>query len=529
MQNIIRETIDVMIHKRAAIYIRVSTNKQVENGTSLDTQEEKCLEYCAARKYRIIQKPIYKDIWTGIEYRERPGLTQLREDARKGLFDVVVIYAFDRLARKQVHQGVIIEDLRQNGVSIESVTESFDDSATGQSLRNASAFAAELEHGKISERTQRGRMAKLNKGRLYGAGIPTYGYEWNKEHTAYIINHQEAEIVRLIFRLYVEENYSIRAIRLHLENTNVPNRKKEKGLAWATTTLARLLANPYYIGEGVSNKWRAAKPGARAMTKKSPENYIKLADGIVPAIIDKETYEKAQEKLAVNKQLAARNNPEPEKALLRNGYAVCGRCGRILVVKKAYQAKCGYHYVCDRSADRDKCSAASIVCDMLDEAARAYIQEIIKDKTKVEERLAEIKGMLTDPRTLDLKPIEDKIAEVERHQKNCALGIARARDEYTIDLLSAEMEILALTRKELEQMLGEVRKKAMNIALLEEKIERFRNKWLSGVPLLHDKATFQDEREACQILGIEAIVWGKDHTPRYKFTMRPPEIVSLTS
>jgi site-specific DNA recombinase len=155
-----------MVYKRAAIYIRVSTDKQEENGTSLETQEAKCLEYCTTHKYRVSQKHIYRDVWTGTEYLERPELTRLREDARNGLFDIVVIYAFDRLARKQVHQAVIIEDLRRCEINIESVTENFDDSAVGQFLRNAAAFAAELEHEKIRERTQRGRLQKLRNGKL---------------------------------------------------------------------------------------------------------------------------------------------------------------------------------------------------------------------------------------------------------------------------------------------------------------------------------------------------------------------------
>lgn len=202
MQNTTRETINAMTHKRAAIYVRVSTDRQEENGTSLDTQEEKCLEYCSARKYRVNQKHIYKDVWTGTEYLERPELTRLRDDARNGLFDVVVIYAFDRLARKQVHQAVIVEDLRRSEVSIESVTENFDDSAVGQFLRNAAAFAAELEHEKIRERTQRGRMQKLRKGQLLGAGVAPYGYDWNADKTAYVINPQEAKWLKRMFNMY---------------------------------------------------------------------------------------------------------------------------------------------------------------------------------------------------------------------------------------------------------------------------------------------------------------------------------------
>ena len=91
MQMIIHEAIDVMVHKRTAIYIRVSTGRQEETGTSLGTQEERCLEYCIDQKYHTGRKLIYREVWTGAEYYERPELTRLREDAKKGLFDVVII------------------------------------------------------------------------------------------------------------------------------------------------------------------------------------------------------------------------------------------------------------------------------------------------------------------------------------------------------------------------------------------------------------------------------------------------------
>jgi len=343
-----------MTTKRAAIYIRVSTDRQEENGTSLATQEEKCIGYCKQHSYHIEQCHIYKDAWTGIAYRERPGLTKLREDARKKQFDIIIIYAFDRLARKQIHQAVIIEDLRQQDVSIESVTEKFDESAIGQFLRNADAFAAELEHEKIIERTQRGRKAKLDAGKLLGTGLSAYGYEWNKDKSGYIIKPDEADIVRLIFRLYVEDRYSIRAITLHLLEKNIPNRKEGNG-QWVAATVARILHNPYYIGTGFSHKWDCAGGGLK---RRSEEDYIKLGDDVVPPIlitkqneIDIETFSKAQERLAVNKQNSIRNNKEPEKALLRCGYAKCGRCGRNLVSKPS-EVLGGRSYQCGRGPER---------------------------------------------------------------------------------------------------------------------------------------------------------------------------------
>ena len=125
---------------RAAIYTRVSTDRQEDEGSSLDTQSARCRDYCAARGYGIVAT--ISDTWTGSQYRERPGLTQLRELVRSRQVDVVVAYAIDRLSRNQAHLYILAEEFGDHECRLEFVTESFEDSAVGRFLRSAKAFAA---------------------------------------------------------------------------------------------------------------------------------------------------------------------------------------------------------------------------------------------------------------------------------------------------------------------------------------------------------------------------------------------------
>src|SRR5579884_4257564 len=188
---------------RAAIYVRVSTDKQEDEGESLETQEQRCLLRVVSEKYQIdAERHIYRETFTGTVL-DRPVLNQLREAAANGEFDVLIFYAYDRLARKQVLQAVLIEFFSSKNVKLVSVTENFDESAIGQFMRNTAAFAAEYELEKLRERTSRGRTSILNKGLLLGAGEPTYGYVWRPDKRGYLINLQEAEIVDLIFDWYV--------------------------------------------------------------------------------------------------------------------------------------------------------------------------------------------------------------------------------------------------------------------------------------------------------------------------------------
>src|SRR5688572_20652870 len=82
---------------RAVVYTRVSTSSQEADGTSLGTQEAACRAYCAERGYEVVAA--YADTFTGAEYRQRPGLSVVREGVRAGAVDRVVSFAIDRLSR----------------------------------------------------------------------------------------------------------------------------------------------------------------------------------------------------------------------------------------------------------------------------------------------------------------------------------------------------------------------------------------------------------------------------------------------
>ena len=153
---------------RAAIYVRVSGRTQADRGTSLITQEEQCREHCQTHKYLVQEGHIFREVHTAREYYERPVLAQLLEAAHRGEFDIVVVHAYDRLARKQMHQAVIIDKLQRYGVQAESVTEpQVDETPVGQYLRNTYGLVAELENEKRIERTQRGIQQRIQDGELW--------------------------------------------------------------------------------------------------------------------------------------------------------------------------------------------------------------------------------------------------------------------------------------------------------------------------------------------------------------------------
>ena len=121
--------------KTAAIYCRVSTPRQEEEGTSLSTQDSRCRAYADTQGYHVDESHIYHEVKTGTELWERPELSRLREGVRHGHIDAVIAYAIDRLSRDPVHLGVILSEADHCGVAVEFVTEPLDNSPEGQLIR----------------------------------------------------------------------------------------------------------------------------------------------------------------------------------------------------------------------------------------------------------------------------------------------------------------------------------------------------------------------------------------------------------
>ena len=186
--------------KRAAIYARVSTAGQEEDGTSLETQEAACRRYAAEHGYIVDEAHVYREIHTGTELWERRVLQRAREAVRGREVEAVIAYAIDRLARDPVHLGVVISEAEHAGTDVLFVTEPLDNSPEGQLIRFVRGYAAKVEHEKLKERSLRGIWARARQGKLMPGWKPLYGYRWNADKSAYVEDPTTAPVVRRLFQ-----------------------------------------------------------------------------------------------------------------------------------------------------------------------------------------------------------------------------------------------------------------------------------------------------------------------------------------
>src|ERR1035437_7172498 len=147
--------------KRVAIYIRISTGDQ-----NADLQRNELPEYCQFRKWQIVET--YSDVMSGAKDK-RPALDRLMADARRGKFDVVAVWRFDRFARSTSHLLKALEEFAELGIDFVSLKETIDTSTpTGKLVFTVLAAVAELERCTIRERVIAGQKAAKRRGVRFG-------------------------------------------------------------------------------------------------------------------------------------------------------------------------------------------------------------------------------------------------------------------------------------------------------------------------------------------------------------------------
>ena len=242
-----------MSKNQAVVYVRVSTAEQsAPDKTSLNQQEEKCRALCQAHDWPVVG--VYQDVVSGAK-ADRAGLQRLLSDAKLGLFQIVVFYKLDRLARNARHLLNISEELKALDVALVSVSDSFDTStSSGRFFFTLLGAFAEFERDQITDRMTGGRIGKVKNG-AYLASIAPFGYSRDPETGELVINPEQAEVVRLIFKWAVS-GLGLHQIAGKLEESGVvlpqlaeAKAAKGKKREWHTTTIWKMLTSPRYTGQ----------------------------------------------------------------------------------------------------------------------------------------------------------------------------------------------------------------------------------------------------------------------------------------
>jgi site-specific DNA recombinase len=241
--------------KPVAIYCRVSTENQENDGTSLDTQREACLKYCQEHNYKPTN--VFIETWSGLSL-ERPKLDELRQLVRNSDVTAVVIYSLDRLTRTP-NDGVILRQEREkHHVDLLCVTETVDSSKIGQLIQYIYDYASSLEADRLRDRMMRGTKARVFDKKLPVTHREPYGYRWAGERQ--LEPNSDYDTAKLILDLAIDgKSYDYIISDLKRRGIKSPTGLDE----WNKHTISSIIRNPVYCGKYYAFKSEVVAPKKR--------------------------------------------------------------------------------------------------------------------------------------------------------------------------------------------------------------------------------------------------------------------------
>ena len=237
---------------QTAIYCRVSTEEQATEGFSIHAQKDKLTKYASINDWNIVDYYVDDGI-SGKNLTERPEVTRLIEDVKKGKIKNVLIYKLDRLTRSVKDLIYLIELFDKNNCTFNSQTEKIDTSnAVGRMFVKIIGIFAEFERENLAERVTFGYEQKTREGNYTNCN-GVFGYDYIVGKGKLKLNKNEADYVRKIYNWYLEGE-SMLKIAKKLKDLSVPTKR---GGHWNQSTIYSILTNPLYIGNvryGVGRK-----------------------------------------------------------------------------------------------------------------------------------------------------------------------------------------------------------------------------------------------------------------------------------
>ena len=482
--------------KKVALYCRVSSDDQKERET-IENQVEILNTYIEMKDDLKIYKEYLDDGVSGtISFEERPSGKELIEDAKKGLFDTILVWKIDRFGRDTLSGLSAVELLRKYDIEIMSVTEPFDlNTPTGRFQFITYLNMAELERNNILDRMFLGATRAAKKGKWLG-GIVPYGYFVNKD--GYLeINDDEAKIIKKIFDMYANDKSSTLEIALYLNSLNVPtnfSRGKGKGNRtitgkWSRNTILRILANSTYIG--------IHEYGKRGTRRKE------TITRNVPKIIENDLWKKAKEVRNKNKRNSSRNTKHVDYLL--RGLLKCGRCGRDYQGVSYRNGTQSYYLCATKRGDRkkilgEKCDNLNISKTELENA----VWNLIKNEVllKADERIKNLKIALS--KSNEIESIKFEISKIENEMRNTENEKSKILNLYKKDLLTddeveIELEKINIEKENLKKLYEDLKNKfeeKSNINNITNNFKSLTKRYLNNIENLN----FNKKKELLNIL-----------------------------
>lgn len=508
---------------RVGLYMRLSREDgDKEESSSVTNQREMLKRYVSEQENFFILKEYVDDGYTGTNF-DRPGFKQMIADIEAGIIDTVITKDLSRLGRERLGVGHYTEIyFPEHNVRYIALLDNID-TYMDAGMNDMAPFKGVINDmyvRDISKKIRSSLIERKKAGNFLGVTAP-YGYQKdpnNKFHL--IINEKEAEVVKRVFRLYLEGNGLTRIAQiLTKDGIPVPGESRDIGKtrrtalysSWKQTTIRRILDNRVYLGELVQFKRRKINyKSKRRITVPEEERYI--CRGTHEAIIDEESFNAVQNILKKNKSFKGTKHDYLFKGLL-----FCSECGaRLNVTYSNYALKrygeyryttiC-YSYsrlysdICTRHSNSIP-ELEEVLIKHIKEVCKRYINENLQDElismAKKQKQL-ELKQISNEKR---LETISQKISDIGLYIKNLYMdkvkGVVSENDyislvaDFTKDrdnLIKEKEELITIINNQKPQIdeTAKTEKLAKEFLSLEKPTKQLLNELIEKITISENK------------------------------------------
>lgn len=431
--------------KYAFGYVRVSTGKQDE--LSPDSQAKLLKDYAKSHGY-VVSKIFYEVGISGRKADKRPEFQKMIGLAKSSDHpaDAILVWKYSRFARNQ-EESIVYKSLlkKKHNVDVISVSEPLVDGPFGSLIERIIEWMDEYYSVRLSGEVTRGMKEKAERGGYQAR--PPLGYKIVTHKEPPVIVPEEAEIVKLIFEKYANENLGIFEIARLL---NMHNFKTSHGKEFERRSIEYILQNPTYCG---MIRWNRTINESNEIR---PESEWIVTDGEHPAIISKELFDKAQERYRREYRPRGARPVSTYKHWL-SGVVKCPACGRTMTANTIRNNTRVYSHFRCYGYTKGKCMANNSISSIKLEPAVLESIKTVLNNGKITYRKIEAK---TDD-TVDLKTIlEDQIKKID-------VKLQRIKEAYmngidTMEEYKENKQAVQEEKQHLEKQLSEIKEEKSN-------------------------------------------------------------------
>lgn len=435
---------------KAAAYVRFSSDNQRDE--SIDAQVRAIEVFAKDKGIQVVK--VYADRAKSATSDKRPEFQQMIQDSSLDFFDAIIVHKLDRFSRDKYDSATYKRKLKKNGIRLISVTENLDGSPESIILESVIEGMAEYYSKNLAREVMKGMTENAYKC-MHTGGKPPLGYEVDPMTKKYVINESEAIIVREIFSMY-NDGYGYRQI---VSAINSKGYKTKLGRPFGNNSIHDLLSNEKYSGTYVFNRSASKNSSGQRNhhSSKAEDDIIRIENGM-PAIISKEEFQKANQRMDKNKK--GPGTYKSKEIYLLSGLIFCGECGHAMSGNMRYGGRNKNKYVSYRCGNRERTKQC---CNK--ELRREYIESYVLHELEKNifndaaipfliEKLNEYQNSKSVKNTTEADAMKRLLDEINRQIENIvnaiASGFFQSSFKDKVTELEEQKAALELKLKEIE-------------------------------------------------------------------------------